>query len=99
MKTFGFNLKLNMSQVIQLRSLTGACNSFTEVYEQCSDILKQHRITPVILSDFCRLDNLKFQNACDIKASGFNRTTVTVGGKKYYEDELATALANIKEVK
>ena len=97
-KKFNFNLELNMSQVIQMRALTGACNSFTKVYEECCDILEQHGIQPVILCDFGHLNNGKFQQACDIKASAFNRPTVTVGGKKYYEDELTIALANIKEV-
>jgi hypothetical protein len=98
MKTFNFNLELTLSQVIQLRALTGACNSFTDIYNACSIILKAYKVTPVTLSDYGRLDNSSFQADCDEEAEKFNRPTVTVGNRKYYEDELAAALANIKEV-
>jgi hypothetical protein len=99
MNLFKFTFNLNMSQVIQLRALTGACSSFTSLYEDCAHILREYKVQPVVLSDYGHLHNARFQAACDIKANEFNRPTVTIGNKKYYEDELTTALANIKEVK
>ena len=81
-----------------MRALTGACSSFTKVFDSCDSILKQHGIKPVKLSDFGTFENMSFENTCEKRASSFNRPTVTLGGKKYYEDELTIALANIKEV-
>jgi hypothetical protein len=103
MRKFVLETGLTLTQVLQLRGLTGAMSSLTNVFEEATVILRKEGIfdkvclTSHIRNDF--FNNSSYQQECDELVKESSKTTVTIGGKKYYEDELAAALASIKEVK
>ena len=102
MRKYTLNTELTLTQVLQLRGLAGAMSSLTNVVEEATVIIRKEGITDSVrISDYIRkdwFDHLQYQDACDKLGMKASRT-VTIGGKKYYEDELAVALASIKEVK
>jgi hypothetical protein len=103
MRKFVLETGLTLTQVVQLRGIVGELSCLTELYGEVTCILKKEGIlgkvslTSYITNNF--INHTGYQNACERMVAGSSRTTVTIGGKKYYEDELATALASIKEVK
>jgi hypothetical protein len=103
MRNFTLKTELTLTQVLQLRGMAGAMSSLTNVFEEATVILRKEGIVDrVSLSSYIRKDsfnNEAYQQACAALVKEVNRETVIIGGKKYYEDELATALASIKEVK
>jgi hypothetical protein len=101
-KTYNLNVDLTLQQVIQLRALMGMLSNMTDVFERCATVMRQERVfSPISAGRYCTSGNFRhtsFQLDCGKLAEVNDRTTVTIGNKEYYEDELALALANIKEV-
>jgi hypothetical protein len=103
MKKYTIKTELTLTQVLQLRGLTGSMSSLTEMFDDTTSVLIKEGIDDNIsTSTYIQsgwFNHTKYQDACERIVKESRRATVTVGGKKYYEDELTTALANIKEVR
>jgi hypothetical protein len=103
MKTFQLKTWLTLAQVIQVRAFVGGLGNMYPMYDECKAILKTEGcIDSVRLSNYIENSHFKhgaFEAHCKRLAVNSGRPMVTIGTKQYYEDELATALASIKEVK
>jgi hypothetical protein len=102
-KTYNLNVDLTLQQVIQLQALTGVLDTMPGVFAICNTLMIQERVfSRISAANYCatgRFSYKSFQLECEKLAAINDRTTVTINNKKYYEDELALALANINEVK
>jgi hypothetical protein len=103
MRKYTLKTGLTLAQVLQLRGITGSMSNLNEMFDEVTCILRKESINDSIsTSTYTQhgwFNHIEYQDACERIVKESSRTTVTVGDKKYYEDELATALASIKEVK
>jgi len=105
MKTYNINVNLTIPQLIALSVFIGGNKAgfFPELRDRIQDIFYQlpnrHNLFNYkSLGLFCRnkgFEHKAFHEYCHSTV----RDVVTINGKKYYEDELALALSNIKEIK
>jgi hypothetical protein len=102
MELFRLETHMTLKQVIQLRALTGATNGMTSVFKFCDEILHTKGIRPVTLSNHIHVNTFHigaFQEECDARIKQYERPTLTVKGKKVYQDDYELAIARLTEVK
>lgn len=95
MKKYKLETELDLQEILQLRCLTGQLNNMTGLYEETRGICREVLDDPAP-PEYVNGFHLKFQKECEELVKRATRKTVTIGNKEYYEDELQTALANIK---
>ena len=102
-KKYKLKTRLNLQQIVQLASFTGVLNNLNKLHSECTGIMRESGIsyTAGLVHKHCTRNGFSlhdFQDECKRIAEEAKRKVVVIGDKKYYEDELQTALSNIKPI-
>ena len=99
-KKYKIGVELNLQQVLQTRILTGQCSNMSDLYTAARKICDEE-LGDIISRPLPRYEggfHIAWQKSCFELVQGVKRKVVVVGDKKYYEDELATALKSINAI-
>ena len=102
-KKYKLETELSLEEIVQLRAFVGTLSSMGVLYEEIEIILDGAGLMgeDLLLKDYIKeghLRHVKLSYDAERVVAKSKRKVVTVGNKKYYEDELQTALSNIKPI-
>ena len=105
-KKYKLKTELSLQDILQLRVFTGQLTNMTKLYKEllgiCEEDLDIDTAGPWqeggLVQRYAGGPPRAWQEACKEAVRKSKRKVVTIGDKKYYEDELQTALSNIKPI-
>ena len=100
-KKYKLKTELSLQDILQLRVFTGQLTNMTKLYKELLGICEEDLDidTPRgLVQRYTGGSARAWQEACKEVVRKSKRKVVTIGDKKYYEDELQTALSNIKPI-
>jgi ribosomal protein L21E len=96
-KKYKIETELSLQQVYQLRCFTGQLDNMTNLFSETVRICDKELGDSYTVIHYKGLAHKVFQGQCAEVING-KRKVVKIGDKEYYEDELQTALSNIKPI-
>ena len=100
-KKYKLKTELSLQDILQLRVFTGQLTNMTKLYKELLGICEEDLDIDTARGIWRRYTGgppRAWQELCKEAVRKSKRKVVTIGDKKYYEDELQTALSNIKPI-
>lgn len=97
-RKYRIDVELDLQQVLQLRVIMGQLNNMTPLYLVTKGICDARLGADLQPPRYMGGKHNDWQLSCYKIVQESRRKVVVVGDKKYYEDELATALKSINAI-